>query len=99
MIDSFRSYKKRMLSARMFIAFSGTILVGFFSTTPSHAQSSAQNATAAAPVMEYEVATIKAYKPGSGEGSGMMRVGIMNAPDGFNAAGVTLQMLVSVAYG
>jgi|ERR1019366_981814 uncharacterized protein (TIGR03435 family) len=99
MIDSFRSYKKRMLSAGVFIAFSGTILVGFFSATPSHAQSSAQNATAAAPVMEYEVATIKAYKPGSDEGPNVMRVGIMNAPDGFTASGATMQMLVSVAYG
>jgi uncharacterized protein (TIGR03435 family) len=49
--------------------------------------------------MEYEVATIKSYKPGAGEGPNVMRVGIMNAPDGFTASGATMQMLVSVAYG
>ena len=50
-------------------------------------------------MFEYEVATIKAYKPGAGEGPGMMRVGINNAADGFIASGATLQMLVAQAYG
>jgi uncharacterized protein (TIGR03435 family) len=93
------SLKKRLLGAGVFVGFGGAMLIGFVGVTPSHAQSSAQNAAAAAPVMEYEVATIKAYKPGVGEGPGVMRVGIMNAPDGFTASGATLQMLVSVAYG
>lgn len=74
------------------------ILVGVIGAPPSSAQSSMQN-SAAAPSFEYEVATIKAYKPGAGEGPGVIRVGIMNAPDGFSASGATMQMLVAQAYG
>lgn len=91
--------KKRMPSAGVFVACAGAMAIGLVSAWPSHAQSSAQNATAAAPAMEYEVSTIKAYKPGTGEGPGMMRVGIMSAPDAFTASGATLQMLVAQAYG
>jgi uncharacterized protein (TIGR03435 family) len=90
---------KRLRSGGVLAAIAGAIWLGLFSVTPSRAQSAAQNATAAAPVMEYEVSTIKPYKPGSGEGPGMMRVGIMNAPDAFTASGATLQMLVAQAYG
>jgi uncharacterized protein (TIGR03435 family) len=96
----FTNYKTQLAVAGIFAGFTVASLVGFVGATPSRAQSSAQNALAAAsPVMEYEVATIKAYKPGAGEGPGMMRVGIMNAPDGFSASGATMQMLVGVAYG
>lgn len=91
--------KKQLKSAGIFAALGGIILVGCFSAMPSHAQSSAQNAAVAAPVMEYEVATIKPYKPGAGEGPNVMRVGINNAPDGFIASGANMQMLVTQAYG
>jgi uncharacterized protein (TIGR03435 family) len=90
---------KRLVSTGVLAAFSGAVLVGFFGASPSRAQASAQNAAVAAPVMEYEVATIKPYKPGAGEGPGVIRVGINNAPDGFIASGATLQMLVTQAYG
>jgi len=99
MKNKLRHYKTQLLSTGVFAAFVGAILIGFVSVTPSHAQSAAQNAVAAAPVFEYEVATIKAYKPGKDEGPGVMRVGISNAPDGFSASGATLQMLVQQAYG
>jgi uncharacterized protein (TIGR03435 family) len=96
---TFVRYKTRLASAGVFAAFVGAILIGFVSAAPSHAQSAAQNGAAAAPVFEYEVATIKTYKPGKDEGPGVMRVGIMNAPDGFSASGATLQMLIQQAYG
>ena len=92
-------YKTRLLTAGVFAAFVAAIFAGFVSVTPSHAQSAAQNAIAASPVFEYEVATIKSYKPGKDEGAGMMRVGINYAVDGFIASGATLQMLVAQAYG
>jgi len=95
----FGSCKRRLLTARVFAAFAGAMLIGLVSATPSRAQSSAQNAAAAAPVFEYEVASIKLYKPGPGEGPGMMRMGIMNAPDAFSATGVTVKDLVQNAYG
>jgi uncharacterized protein (TIGR03435 family) len=99
MTNKLGRYKTRLLNASVFAAFASAILVGFVSATPSRAQSSAQNAVAAAPVFEYEVATIKAYKPGAGEGPGMMRVGINYAADSFIASGATLQMLVAQAFG
>jgi uncharacterized protein (TIGR03435 family) len=99
MTNTLGRYKARLLNASVFAAFVGAILIGFVSVTPSRAQSSAQNATAAAPVFEYEVATIKTYKPGLGEGPNMIRMGIMNAPDAFSATGVTVKDLVQNAYG
>jgi uncharacterized protein (TIGR03435 family) len=93
------SSKKRLKSAGVFASFAAAILLGLVCATPSHAQSSAQNAAVAAAVMEYEVATIKPYKPGAGEGPNMMRVGIFNPPDGFAASGANMQMLVTQAYG
>lgn len=92
-------FKTRLLKSGVFAAFVAAIFAGFVNVTPSRAQSSAQNATAAAPAFEYEVATIKSYKPGKDEGPGMMRVGINYAADGFIASGATLQMLVAQAYG
>jgi uncharacterized protein (TIGR03435 family) len=99
MPGTFTSYKTRLTRAGVFTGFAAAILIGLSGATPSGAQSSAQNTAAAAPAFEYEVATIKAYKPGAGEGPNVMRVGIMNAPDGFSASGATLQMLVAQAYG
>jgi len=93
------SFKKRLKGVGVFAMFAGAILVGLFGEALSYAQSSAQNATATAPVIEYEVATIKPYKPGAGEGPNMMRVGIFNPPDGFTASGANMQMLVTQAYG
>jgi uncharacterized protein (TIGR03435 family) len=95
----FMSYSTRLVRAGILAGFAAAILIGFVGATPSGAQSSVQNAVASAPVFEYEVATIKAYKPGASEGPGMMRVGIMNTQDGFTASGATLQMLIAMAYG
>jgi uncharacterized protein (TIGR03435 family) len=99
MTNTFRRFKTQLRTVGVFAAFTGATLVGFWGTPSSRAQSSSQNAAAAAPVLEYEVATIKPYKPAAGEGPGVMRVGISIAPDGFTASGATLQMLVSQAYG
>jgi uncharacterized protein (TIGR03435 family) len=92
-------YKKRFLNTGTLLAFAGVMRLGLAEATPSRAQAAAQNAAVAGPVMEYEVATIKPYKPGAGEGPNMMRVGIFNPPDGFSASGANMQMLVTQAYG
>jgi uncharacterized protein (TIGR03435 family) len=62
-------------------------------------QEQVPSAVAAASSYEYEVSTIKPYKPGSGEGPGVIRMGIMNTADGFTASGVNLQLLLQQAYG
>jgi uncharacterized protein (TIGR03435 family) len=99
MINSFARFRKQLMSLAGFAVFTTPIIFGLLSAKASGARTPAQNIAAPAPALEYEVATIKAYKPGAGEGPGMMRVGIMNAPDGFTASGATMQMLVGVAYG
>ena len=96
MTDSFGRRKTRLLSAA---AFAAAILIGLVSAKPIRAQSAAQNATAAAPVLEYEVASIKPWKPNPGDPPGMVRMGIMTPPDGINATGITLRDLVQMAYG
>jgi uncharacterized protein (TIGR03435 family) len=99
MSDGFTSFRTRLSGAGIFVVFAAAISIAFIATTPTRAQSSAQNSATPAPILEYEVASIKAYKPGAGEGPGMIRVGIFTPPDGFSASGATLQMLVAQAYG
>jgi uncharacterized protein (TIGR03435 family) len=81
------------------MAAAALIAFGVGGATESRAHAQSQNAAAAAPalVFEYEVASIKPYKPG--DSSGRIMMGIMNAPDSLTASGVTLQMLVQIAYG
>jgi uncharacterized protein (TIGR03435 family) len=79
------------------------VVFSMLGAAPGHAQTQSQSSSASAPSaqpkLEYEVATIKPYKPGTGEGPGVFRMGIMNAPDGFSATGVTIQTLITMAYG
>jgi bla regulator protein blaR1 len=85
--------------AGVFAAFAAAILICLVNAKTSRAQSSAQNAAATAPVFEYEVASIKPYKPAPGDPPGMIRMGIMTPADGLNATGVTVRDLVQMAYG
>jgi uncharacterized protein (TIGR03435 family) len=94
-IENFR--KPRMRIAAI-LAAAGLILTGMIAAPTSHAQSGAQNSSAVAPIFEYEVSTVKLYKPGAEEANGGQRMGMMNAPDGFSASGVTLQILLQYAY-
>ena len=75
-------------------AFASAMICGAAATSPAIAQS---QSTAEAPKFEYEVASIKVAKPGPAGGG--FRIGIMNAPDGFSANNVNLEMLLSTAYG
>jgi uncharacterized protein (TIGR03435 family) len=74
------------------------IVFGFMSATPGRAQSQTQNSAVAAPVFEYEVATIKLWKPPPGDAPGTIRMGIMNSSDAFTATGLTVKDLVQNAY-
>lgn len=77
------------------------VVLGLVGAIPSRAQAQpqAQGPTATAPVFEYEVSTIKPFKPGTGEGPGVFRIGLMFTTDGFTASGVNLQLLLQQAYG
>jgi len=91
--------EKRVLHFGGILALGVSVLIGFAGAPPTLAQGAAQVSNANAPTLEYEVATIKTYKPGSAEAGGGMRIGISNAPDGFTASGVTMQILVQFAFG
>lgn len=91
--EVFGSRRKRLLAGSLvapaLITFSLAI------PTPNQAQSRAQNTADPAPMYEYEAATIK---PSKGPGPGG-RIGVWAAPDGFSAWFITLQQMISVAYG
>jgi uncharacterized protein (TIGR03435 family) len=91
---------KHMLSLRRFAAMTNVIaLVLVVTPTTGTVHSRTQSTKTPSPAMEYEVATIKTYRPGGPESEGMARVGISNTDDGFSAAGFTVKMLVQFAYG
>jgi uncharacterized protein (TIGR03435 family) len=69
-----------------------TIALGLAIAVSGRAESPTQNASAHAPKFEYEVATIKPTKPGSGPSSYSF------PSDGFKATSVSLQTLVEAAY-
>ena len=95
----FARVKSLWMNAAAFTVIVVPILFGLLNARPSRAQSQAQNASAASLVLEYEVASIKPWKPAPGDPPGMVRMGIMTPPDGINATGVTLRDLVQMAYG
>src|ERR1700722_16221662 len=78
-----------LLVAAVLIAFS------LATATPSRAQSKTQNTAAPSPSYEYEAASIK---PSKGPAPGG-KIGVWAAPDGFNTWFITLQQIISVAYG
>jgi len=88
-----RNRRKREL-APWFLA-AALIACNMATAAPDRAQSQPQTTAAPSPVYEYEAVTIK---PGKGPGPGS-RIGLWTAPDGFSAWFITLQQMISVAYG
>lgn len=87
--------RKVLLGAAALLAVAVPVVFGMLHATPSRAQSQPQNTAAPSPPYEYEAATIKPSK-GFGPGS---RIGVWAAADGFSAWFITLQQIISVAYG
>ena len=74
-------------------AASAAALAAQQSATPASSTQTADSATTKTP--EFEVASIKAYKP---EGENI-RIMVRFTPDGIDASGVSLQLLIRQAYG
>ena len=89
----FGSRRKQLLAGLLVAA----VLIAFTlaTATPSRAQSQPQNTAAPSPPYEYEAATIR---PSKGPVRGG-QIGMWAAPDGFSAWFITLQQIISVAYG
>jgi uncharacterized protein (TIGR03435 family) len=87
--------RKLLLGAAGFLAVAVPVVFGALHATPSRAQSQPQSTAASSPPYEYEAATIK---PSKGPGP-WAKIGMWAAPDGFSAWFITLQQIVSVAYG
>ena len=87
--------RKFPLGAAALLAVTVPVVFGVFHATPTHAQSQPQNTAAPSSPYEYEAATIK---PSKGPGPGG-RIGLWAAPDGFSAWFITLQQMISIAYG
>lgn len=89
----FGSRRKQLLAGSLVAA--ALITFSLAIPTPNQAQSRPQNTADPAPMYAYEAATIK---PSKGPGPGG-RIGVWAAPDGFSAWFITLQQMISVAYG
>ena len=83
------AYSVGMLSVCLTITFLFTF------AAPSHSQSQYQNATAAPPVYEYDVVSIKPAQPGNG---GRGRGGRGQPTDGLTMNNVTIQLLFEQAF-
>jgi uncharacterized protein (TIGR03435 family) len=85
-----------------YFAIAAMVVLGLVMTAPGRTQSQApgpaQSPAATVSAFEYEVSTIRPFKPGS-EAPGVIRMGIMYTADGFTASGVNLQVLLQQAYG
>jgi uncharacterized protein (TIGR03435 family) len=85
--------ERRTNSARNVLRLAAiTLAIGLTVAASGRAESPTQNTSANAPKFEFEVATIKPSKPGSGPGGYSFPAG------GFKATNVSLQTLVEAAY-
>jgi uncharacterized protein (TIGR03435 family) len=82
---------KRLLSAIGLASLMALLVFGLMSATPGHAQAPAQ-AAAAAPKLEFEVATIKPNNTDATPGA-------MSAEDGINMSNIPLRILLGIAFG
>ncbi|HET9400084.1 MAG TPA: TIGR03435 family protein [Candidatus Acidoferrales bacterium] len=87
-----------MLTAVGFFPATLTVILGIGHAMPGRAQSQAQNSAAAAPVFEYEVASIKPSKPDA-TGGFMTIPGPGDVSDTYAARNLPLMGIIREAYG
>jgi uncharacterized protein (TIGR03435 family) len=83
---------KRLLTAIGSLALTALTAFGLIYAAPICAQSQAQGTAASAPVLEFEVATIKPNDSNSPPGA-------LTADDGINMANIPLRILLGIAFG
>jgi bla regulator protein BlaR1 len=89
--------RKLLLSTIGLLALAGPIIFGLVQAPKSHAQSQAEN-TAATPA--FKSVSIKRNESSTPTNdSGLPHIRMMFTPDGFTAAGVSLQTVIQEAYG
>ena len=92
-----RRCRKLVLSTAGIVAVAIASTCGLLGSTPTQAPPQQQNTTATLPAYEYDVVSIKPYKPGSSEGNYAGGYDIL--PDGFSARNLFLKSLILTAYG
>jgi uncharacterized protein (TIGR03435 family) len=90
---AFCNQSKHLLRALAFATIAAPIVLASVSAAPSRAQSPSQNSTTASPEFEYEVATIKPNKSGSGS------ININTPADAFVVTNFPLSRLLQIAFG
>jgi uncharacterized protein (TIGR03435 family) len=91
------SRRKLFVRAVAFVSTAALVCIGLATATRVWAHAQGQSPAGEAPKFEYEVASFKAIKPGNA--GGPIRIGIGYPPDGFNGSNITIQMLITQAYG
>jgi uncharacterized protein (TIGR03435 family) len=87
--------RRRLLLSVAGLAAAVPVAFGLMNATPSGAQSQRQITSAAAPVHQYDVVSIKPIMPGANPNG----FGAVYTNDGLNAKGVTVWWLLRAAYG
>jgi uncharacterized protein (TIGR03435 family) len=93
--DTSKASNRRTAYSGCVLTVCTTIAFVFTFATPSHAQSQSQNTTAAPPVYEYDVVSIKPAQPGNG---GRGRGGRGQPTDGLTMNNVAIQLLFEQAF-
>jgi uncharacterized protein (TIGR03435 family) len=88
--------RKRFFSVVGSAAITAIFLFGMLNPTVGRSQSQTQSTPTVAPEYTYDVAFVKPSKPGNRDS---MSMSMTPTPDGFAATNVTLQMLITLAYG
>jgi bla regulator protein BlaR1 len=89
--------RKLLLSTIGLLALAGPIIFGLVQAPKSHAQSQAENTAATPPFKSVSIKRNESPTPTNG--GGLPHIRMMFTPDGFTAAGVSLQTVIQEAYG
>ena len=90
------SSRKRLLGIVSSASIAAIFFFGILNPAVGRSQSQSQNTSATAPENKYDVVSVKPSKPGNRDSISMS---MTPTPDGFAATNVTLQMLITLAYG
>ena len=90
------SSRRRLLSVVSSAGIATMVFFGMLNPTVGRSQSQMQSTSTIMPEYNYDVVSVKPSKPGNRDS---MSMSMTPTPDGFAATNVTLQMLITLAYG